>query len=127
MVRRRTCRGFTLIEVLVAMVVVAVLATVLLRVTGDTVRSDSDLEERTMATIVASNYLVRLQQAGAWPDIGELTDTVHMAGRDWAVQAEVEGTGYPALRRLSVHVAPAGEGGQAEGSGATLVGFAGEY
>ncbi len=120
-------RGFTLLEVLVAMTVVAVLATALLRLTADAVGAAGSREERALAAIVASNYLVELRQGGVWPQAGRLGKTVEMAGRSWHIDAEAQSTGHPLLMRVEVRVRPGSAAGSPGDAGAALIGFVGRY
>ena len=96
--------GFSLLETLVAMALVGILALAALRVSHQSVENAAHVEERTLAMMVASNYLLDLQQAGAWPE-GTLSHQLLFAGREWHISAEVQDTAQASLRRLSIRVA----------------------
>lgn len=120
-------QGFTLIEALIAMVIVAVLATALLRISAGTVVSARDMEEKTLKTMIASNYIVDIQQKKIWPALGSLSTTVTMANRTWQVDVDTQATNDPYLRSLEVHVTPTDNYGTSQEKGpATLVGFVGK-
>ncbi len=100
-------RGFTLLEVLVAMAVFAVAAMALLNAGRDQIQASSRLEDKTLAHWVAMNRVVELQIAGRYPDTGRGESKVRMADRDWRVLTEVENTPVPNVRRLTVDVSAA--------------------
>ena len=93
--------GFTLIEALVAMVVLAVGAVSLLTAAeAQTVRI-SALADRTAARWVAEYRLTELR-LGVTPDPGP----VDMLGRRWSVVNQTQGTSDPDLDQVTVRVAP---------------------
>lgn len=100
-------RGFTLLEVLVAMAVFAVAAMALLNAGRDQIQASSRLEDKTLAHWVAMNRVVELQLASHFPDTGRAETKVRMAGRDWRVLAEIANTPVPNVRRLTVDVSAA--------------------
>jgi general secretion pathway protein I len=118
--------GFTLIEALVAMVIIAVMGTGLLRVSADSLNSSTYAQDRSIETIIASNYIVDLQQSGAWPESGRLSKKVDMAQRSWQVDADIHPSDYAALQLIEVRVTPA-DGKIAGETGSTLVGFIGKH
>ena len=101
-------RGFTLIEILVALAVFAVMAMTVYARVGEVVAATAALEERTLASWVAANQLTRLQldaEAGAGsPAPGRGAALVRMADRDWRVETQVEPTTDPGLQRIEIRV-----------------------
>lgn len=96
-------RGFTLLEVLVALVVVAVALGALARSGAQGLDTQSALEERTIALWVADAVLaeIRLDQASA---PGRLQGDRRMGGRDWAWQALIQPAPGGELIRVDVAV-----------------------
>lgn len=78
----RTHRGFTLIEVLVAMAVFAVAAMAVLNATGQHVNSLGALEEKTFASMVADNELALFVLDGK-PLSSAKNGSSELAGRTW--------------------------------------------
>lgn len=119
-------RGFTLVEVLVAMAIFAVSAAAVLSHSGQQVRHARGLEDRLLAHWVAQNTLTDYQVSGDVPDLGSTETNAVMADRDWLVVIKTFTTPAPNVRRLEVSVssynAETGESGAAL---TTLVGFAG--
>lgn len=117
-------RGFTLLEVLVATAVFAIAALALLNAQSNQVVTDQRLEEKTMAHWVAQDRLADMRLQGAFPDVGQGDSTVTMAGRDWRIAMDVQGTPSPNVRRVTLAVGPASkEFGEKLPAVATLTGF----
>ncbi len=78
----RRLSGFTLLEVLVALVVVAVAVAALGRAGSQVLDSQAELERRTWALWVADNALSELQlEVGVSP--GQRQGSAQMGGRSW--------------------------------------------
>jgi len=105
--RLRTEPGFTLIEVLVALAVIAIGLVAVLAVAARSGRVDSELQQQTFAAWVASNQLERMRLSPQWPDIGESDGKVTLADEDWEWKATVAKTQDPDLRRVTISVATA--------------------
>lgn len=99
-------RGFTLIEILVALTIIAIAMAALIKASGDYTSSASYLKQKTLAHYVAMNELNTLQVNRTWPDLGTDTKTVTMAGHDWPVLRETLETADPATHavRFTVYV-----------------------
>lgn len=114
-------RGFTLIEVLIALAVIALALLGLTRVAALQVRDFDALRERTLAVWVASNVLAETRLAATLPATGRSDGHVELASRKWRWTRDVSGTPDPAIRRVDVRVFE----GEAEEPVASLAGFAG--
>ena len=110
MTRRDPEAGFTLIEALVAMAVLAVGAVSLLTATESHAARIGQVIDRTAARWAAEARLTEIR-LGLAPEEGQ----VESLGRFWAVEAETASTDDPTLARITVTVAPA------EARGAPLV------
>lgn len=106
--RRRTVRrgvgGFTLIEVLVALAVLAFAMAAIVRSTSTAAGNAAHLRDRTLAQWVAINKVTELQLDPEWPAVGVNSGNYEMAGRDWRWEAKVSGTDDETVRRLDVTV-----------------------
>lgn len=112
--------GFTLIEVLVALAVVAVALIALVRAASVQVGSFDALRERTLAGWVASNVLTEMRLTTSLPATGRSDGRVRFASRDWRWVRDVKGTPDPGIRRVDIHVFL----GNAHDPSASLIGFA---
>lgn len=97
-------RGFTLLEALVALAIVALGMTAVQAQLNRYVVSAAVTEEKTLASWVAANKLTELSVAGAWPELGRSDDEVELAQRDWRIVIEVSETPIDNLRRVDVSV-----------------------
>ena len=102
---QRCQTGFTLLELIVALAVIAVVMTALHTTGQSALRSGAYLEEKTLAQWVAANELVRLRLEVGWPDIGEQQGEVEMAQRTWRWRWRVFATPDDGVRRVELGVA----------------------
>ncbi len=125
----RNSRAFTLIEVLVALAIFAVVAASVLTASARSLQIASRLEDKTLAMWIADNRLTELQLRQTPPGNGRDQGELDYGGRRWEWLSQVEGTSDPALRRITLWVAPKpvrGVGGKLEDRAAVrLVGFLG--
>ena len=103
---RRNAAGFTLLEVLVALAVIALSMGAIIKATGDYTNNQSYLRDRTMALWVARNVLVQYRVDKEWPRVGEQKGTQEMGNREWRWLAVTSQTDEAELRRLDVEVFP---------------------
>lgn len=75
--------GFTLIEVMVALTIIAISLGALLNTSGTQASSASYLKQKTLAHWVAVNELTQLRIAKEFPDIGDKKGSTTMANHDW--------------------------------------------
>jgi general secretion pathway protein I len=101
-------QGFTLVEALVALTVLAVASAGLIRATEAHVDQVRGLQTRTIAQWVAENRLVEIQVGQAVPVAR--TDRVEMLGRTWDVAVDLGASEDPDLASVTVAVSPAGAG-----------------
>lgn len=114
--------GFTLLEVLIALVVLALALVALSRTTSYSVVTFGELRERTLAGWVAANVLTETRVQEPFPALGRRDGKVKFAARDWRWELVVQPTDEPAIRRLDVRVFAANEPAIAI---AQLTGFSG--
>lgn len=121
-------RGFTLIEMLIALVVLSVTGLVLSSAVGNVAFQTWSLERRVAAHWVAENQLARIQldrRGNPGPVAsGRQSETAILAGRRWRVRRNVAATSHPSLYRVEIEVHELVEGRE-EGPFGHLVGFIG--
>jgi general secretion pathway protein I len=118
-------RGFTLLEVLVALVLVAVTLGALVRLSSLEARASADLRDRTLAQWVAANRLAEVRLGEGFPSTGRSRGETTMGTQRWLWEQDVQDTDEPTIRRIEVSVRRLrGERDAGEGVDASLVGFA---
>lgn len=100
-------RGFTLIEVLAALVIVALGMLGVIQAVTQTARNGTYLREKTLAHWVALNVITERRLLPSPPEVSESSDEVEFAGRRWRWTMRVTQTEVESLRRMDVSVRPA--------------------
>ena len=98
-------RGFTLIEVLVALAIVAITLGAGVRAAGSLTNNTTRLVEVTSAQWCADNRLTALKLARQYPDIGDGDFTCEQLGRTYAGKLNVRATPNPNFRRVDAAIA----------------------
>jgi general secretion pathway protein I len=93
-----------LIEVMVALVIVAFGMMAVHTMLNSYVAASAYVEQKTLASWIATNKLTELSIAPTWPSLGDSTEDVEFAGRQWRYEVEVLETPVPNLRRVDVSV-----------------------
>lgn len=105
--RRCAGSGFTLLEVMIALVVFAIIAAGLTLTATQTIHNTEVLQERTLGRWVAENQLSALRLSGA-PEIDTYQEDVENFGRPWVVEWQVQDpeseTYGQRLRRVTIRV-----------------------
>lgn len=112
--------GFTLIEVLVALTIVAVSLMASLRAAGNLTLTSGDLKARTLAQWSAENRLAQMRIQAEWPNVGNNRYDCSQAGVALTCQEDVFPTPNASFRRVEISVLDA----VSLRSLARLVGFA---
>lgn len=97
-------RGFTLLEVLVALAIAAVGLAAVSKALYQNVEVADRLGQKMIATWVASNYLSDLQINRDYLSGGSTSDSSEMGGREWNIEAEYTATGDNQIVRVDVSV-----------------------
>ena len=118
----KTGRGFTLLEVMVALLIIAIALTGVAEVMGAMLSNATTLRERTYASWIAQNQIVEIRASGTVPKLGRTRGEVEYAGGEWDWEAVVSETGVEDLLRVDVSVSRAGN----DTSIRTVTGFVGE-
>ena len=100
----RPDRGFTLVEVLVALTIVSVALMAALRAAGTLTQSNGDLRIRAMAQWSAENRLARMRVQSDWPAVGLNRSDCSQGGEQLDCQEEVFATPNPFFRRVEITV-----------------------
>jgi general secretion pathway protein I len=112
-VNARGRSGFTLIEVVVALAVLAVAMGALISGMARYADNAGWLREKTVALWVAHNRLTEIEIEPVWPKLGRSDGDAEMAGLKWRWNVVVEETPDPEVRRVEITVNVAGREQQA--------------
>lgn len=107
MLRSRS-RGFTLLEIMVAVAVFAVAGAALIKNASLAVNQTMSIRDKTLAYWIAKNEISQIRSVPRDPQnfVSTGTDrrTVTMADREWQVVIEVVATENDAMRRVEIGV-----------------------
>ncbi len=101
----KRARGFTLLEVLVALAIFAMVAASVLSASARSSQNASRLEDKTLAMWIADNRLNELQLEQTPPSSGRNQGELEFAGRRWEWRTQVDSTAEQDMRRVIVWVA----------------------
>lgn len=97
-------RGFTLLEVLVALVIVGLGMMAVFTQLNQSLNAASRLRDKTLANWVAVDRITELRITGEYPKIGQREDEIEMANSVWVYTMQVTQTEVETMRRLDVTV-----------------------
>jgi general secretion pathway protein I len=100
--------GFTLIEVMVALVIVSLALAGVAASMGQMIDTANTMRDRTFASWIAQNKIAEMRIAGVMPEVGESSGDVDYANTTWSWTANVSETGVENLLKVDVSVSYAG-------------------
>jgi len=103
-VRRRARAGFTLVEILVALAVLAIALTATAHALGSAIDTTASLRERMLARWVAEDRLTEIELKNEWPALDTKEGDATMGGRKLHWIQETGVTPVAKLRRVVVSV-----------------------
>ena len=101
-------RGFTLIEMMVALAVFSLAALALIRLEGATIRGAATLDTTLLAQMVARNVAIEALTDARPPAIGNASGIEQNGGRSWAWTRITQPTGDVRILRIDVTVTDPG-------------------
>jgi general secretion pathway protein I len=104
MTARRPSPGFTLIEVLVALSIVAIALLAGFKATGTLTRDAQRQSDVLLAHVCAENELIKARLAKQMPGVGTSTVACEQAGQAFVVSVSVLSTPNPNFRRIDAQV-----------------------
>ncbi|MCH6548612.1 MAG: type II secretion system minor pseudopilin GspI [Proteobacteria bacterium] len=97
-------RGFTLIEVMVALVIAALGLAAVAASVSQMVDAGYAMRQRTYASWIAQNKIAELRLANVVPEVSETSGETDYVGREWLWRATISETGVDNLYRVDVRV-----------------------
>ncbi len=104
MTRHSRALGFTLLEAMVALVIVALGMMAVNTQLNRYVVAAGFVERKTLASWIATNKITEMGVGGTWPEVGEQMEDVDYAGRKWHCRIVVSETDVKDLHRVDVEV-----------------------
>jgi general secretion pathway protein I len=101
---RAKATGFTLLEVMVALAIVALGMTAVVKTLNTYAVSAQRYEDKTLATWIASNKITELSVDNTWPGVDEYDEELDYANRHWKLHVAVSETEVKNLHRVDVSV-----------------------
>ena len=98
-------QGFSLLEVLVALLILAIALGALSQSYQVAINNTAHLRDKTLAQWVALNALSRLRLSQQSPSLGQLQGEAIMGRQTWYWQAQVSATDFK-IRRIQLSVYP---------------------
>jgi len=114
-------KGLTLVEVMVALFILAVTATAVLQQASSQISQQERLAFKSLALWVAENQMALIYATDSWLPTGKKTEVVDNQGLSWEVDTEITDTGNPDIRRINISVSVE------TGESFTLTGFKGRH
>lgn len=104
MIPHPTQKGFTLIEVLVALGIVAVALLAASKASSSLSDNSQRLGQVMLAQLCAENEMIRARLAKSNPEVGDSETTCEQAGRSFVQKTTVRPTPNPNFRRMDVQI-----------------------
>lgn len=101
---RSSLRGFTLVEVMVALSIVAITLAAGLQATAAITRQAQRQTDMLLAQLCAENELIKLRLERQLPGVGDSQSACPQAGRNLTVVRVVRPTPNPNFRRVDAQV-----------------------
>lgn len=121
---KQNATGFTLLEVLVALAILAITLGALIKASGSYASNAGYLKEKTLAQWIAQNKATEYQLDNKFPDTGSREGDVNYALQEWRWRVKVTNTDDRRLRRMDIDIIL--EGGDFKHPIASLVAFVGQ-
>jgi general secretion pathway protein I len=101
--KQRRQAGLTLIEVLVALAIIAIALTAIIKSVAENIRGISYLEDKTIAMYVAEQVINEVR-VGLLPLPQTLSEKTEMLGKEWYWQAQETTSSNPRIKKINVKV-----------------------
>lgn len=98
------CKGMTLIEVMVALMILSVASVAIVKTSTSQLRHLTTLEQKEFASLIANNQLAQIVIENTWPETHWSRGKNTLAGKEWYWQWRGIPTADPGIRTLEIEV-----------------------
>lgn len=102
--------GMTLLEVMLALVIMATAGVAVMNAASSALNNQVMLQNKTFALWVASNGLAELKLKGIWPSTSWQHDTTELADTTWYLRYKTVSTGDSSFKALDIEVSDSKDG-----------------
>ena len=120
-------KGFTLLEVMVALVFFSLIGMVLQQVTASTVNQYLSVRHKMFSSWLAENKLTELQLSKSLPPAKESKEDVEFANEEWQIISKIKKTENPDINKVDVEIYHIDASSNEKHRKLTLTGFIGRY
>lgn len=100
----RAERGFTLIEVLAALIIVGLGMLAVIKGVSEAVRNSTYMRDKTLAHWIAMNKLAEVRLSGRFPEVAKTSGDLEYAGGRWRWKMTITQTQVQSMRRIDINV-----------------------
>jgi len=100
-------KGFTLIEVMIALAVVAIGLMATLNAANQEIRGASLTQDKMTAYWLMQNKIAEIRLASTWPSIKKNKGSDKIFGQTWRWQTDTKTTDNPKIRKVRISLSPA--------------------
>lgn len=95
-------RGFTLLEILVSLAILALVMVVLAQTVGASSRAYQHLDDKMLAWLAVNDKLVEMQVHAQWPEVGKQTARVTLGEREWVLDTQITAGPFEGTREVTI-------------------------
>jgi len=119
--------GFTLLEVLIALIFFSLIGMVLQQVTASTVSQYLSVRQKMFASWMAENKMAELRLSKDLPNAREYKEELDFANEEWQLISKVKKTENPDINKVEVEVFYVDSNSDEKRRKLVLTGFIGRY
>jgi len=97
-------KGFTLVEILVALTILAITMGAYLSQLDTQVTQTHTIRNRTLAHWAGQNHLAKLRIDNQWPGLGTQTFNTVQGQQEWQIQQQVSATPNAQIKRVELRM-----------------------
>jgi len=125
--KNQKLKGFTLLEVMVALVFFSLIGMVLQQVTASSVNQYMAVRHKMFASWIAENKMAEIRLSKSLPAAREHKEELNFANEEWQLISKVKATENPDINRVDIDVLHIDTETNERSKKLTLTGFVGRY